>query len=94
MFVLGGDTGVCIAWTPICFTEEKSIVQDELPIPDHPEYMVFVSYIGPLKYPVQVSALTDMVCAVVLLHCVTHLFPVLMPCFTTKLYSLTILVSP
>jgi len=36
-------------------------VQDELPIPDHPEYMVFATYLGPLKYPIKVSALSDMV---------------------------------
>ena len=55
----------------VCLTEEKSIVQDELPIPDHPEYMVFASYVGPLKYPIKVSALSDMVSVVIL--CLTVL---------------------
>lgn len=43
------------------FIEEKSIVPEEAPLPEHPEVVVFASYSGPPKYPVRVSVLSEMV---------------------------------
>ena len=44
------------------FAEEKSMVQEEQPLPEHPEVMVFASYSGPPKFPMRVSVLREMVC--------------------------------
>ena len=46
----------------ICVVEaEKNIVPEEVPLPEHPELVVFASYSGPPKFPVRVSVLADMV---------------------------------
>ena len=37
------------------------MVQDEMPVPDHPEVVIFAAYTGPPKYPARVSALAEMV---------------------------------
>ena len=46
---------------PHSFIEEKSIVPEEAPLPEHPEVVVFAAYSGPPKYPVRVSVLSEMV---------------------------------
>ena len=43
------------------FAEEKSMLQEDMPIPEHPEVVVFASYCGPPKYPVRISVLGEMV---------------------------------
>ena len=45
----------------LAFIEERSMIQDEQPLPEHPEIIVFASYSGPPKYPVRVSVLGEMV---------------------------------
>ena len=49
------------------------MIQDESPIPEHPEIVVFASYSGPPKYPVRISVLGEMVsyasfCILILSH--------------------------
>lgn len=41
--------------------EEKSLLQEDQPLPEHPEVVVFAAYSGPPKYPVRISALKEMV---------------------------------
>ena len=41
--------------------EEKSIVQEETPVPENPEIVVFAAYSSPPKYPVRISLLGEMV---------------------------------
>ena len=37
------------------------MIQDEQPLPEHPEIVVFASFSGPPKYPVRISVLGEMV---------------------------------
>ena len=45
----------------ILIVEERSMIQDEQPLPEHPEIVVFASFSGPPKYPVRISVLGEMV---------------------------------
>lgn len=45
----------------ILIVEERSMIQDEQPLPEHPEIVVFAAFSGPPKYPVRISVLGEMV---------------------------------
>ena len=45
----------------ILIIEERSMIQDEQPLPEHPEIVVFAAFSGPPKYPVRISVLGEMV---------------------------------
>ena len=61
-----------VYWLYYFIAEEKSMLQEDMPVPEHPEVVVFASYSGPPKYPVRISVLGEMVgvCMVYLFrHC-------------------------